>query len=111
MVMNSATSSGRYDIPPRTETRNVLLVALPGLIPDLSGSGEFTLKNPTSGQIYEYEPSVAAMWIAIRQYDGDVQAAAQRLAFEWDEDEVTIHAEIAKSVSAWLDAGLLKCCE
>ncbi|MCW8103511.1 hypothetical protein [Streptomyces tauricus] len=87
------------------------LVALPGIISDLSGNGQFTLQDPTSGRIYTYEPPVAAMWIAIRQYDGNVRAAAQRLAFEWNEDEMAIRAEMAQSVSDWLDAGLLKCCD
>ncbi|MGW0925161.1 hypothetical protein ACWD3J_39930 [Streptomyces sp. NPDC002755] len=61
-----------------------------------------------SGRLYTYEPEKAAMWIAIRQYSGDLQAAAARLADEWDEEECVIRADLEDAVVNWQNVGLIR---
>jgi hypothetical protein len=47
------------------------------------------------------------MWIVLREYDGDLVAAAERLAREWSSDVVTVRAAMEAAVTEWRDAGLV----
>jgi hypothetical protein len=54
-----------------------------------------------------YTPVVTAMWIVLREYGGDLAAAAERLAHEWSFDVVAIRAEMEERVADWRNLGLV----
>jgi hypothetical protein len=60
---------------------DVRVVVQPGVSAFVSRHGVLTLVSPRGTQ-YSYSPEVTAMWIALRQYGGDLDAAAKRLAVE-----------------------------
>ena len=50
----------------------------------------------------------AAVWMALRQHEGQCAAAADMLAELWDIDPVNMRAEVDIWVEEWCDAGLVR---
>lgn len=73
----------------------------------LSPEGEMMLLSPRSREQHVYTPLAAAMWIVLREYDGDLGAAAERLAYEWSSDVTAIRAAMETRVADWRNAGLV----
>ncbi|MEU4172924.1 hypothetical protein AB0F46_39380 [Streptomyces sp. NPDC026665] len=72
----------------------------------LSEAGDLTLCCPR-GRRFTYTGAAAAMWVALCEYRGHVEPAAERLAFEWMAHPPTIRAEMEALVASWRDLGLV----
>ncbi|MFD3748545.1 PqqD family peptide modification chaperone [Nocardia sp. NPDC058633] len=53
-------------------------------------------------------PVGTAMWIALRQHDGDVDAAADMLASLWGTEPENVRADLGIWVGEMRDAGLVR---
>ncbi len=73
----------------------------------LSREGEMTLSSPRSKERHVYTPVATAMWIVLREYDGDLASAAERLAHEWSFDVVAVRAAMEAWVADWRKVGLV----
>ncbi|MFE0419483.1 PqqD family protein [Streptomyces tendae] len=61
-------------------------------------NGELLLSK-AGGDTYKFAPHTAALWIALRQHDGDPAEAANALAELWNAECVLIRAEL----EMWVD--------
>ncbi|WP_217170929.1 PqqD family protein [Streptomyces sp. AC512_CC834] len=61
-------------------------------------NGELLLRK-SGGATYTFAPPAAALWIALRQHDGDPVEAANALGDLWDAECVLIRAEL----EMWID--------
>ncbi|MEV3861411.1 PqqD family peptide modification chaperone [Streptomyces sp. NPDC050095] len=59
-------------------------------------------------QHFRCSPVCTAMWIALRHGDGDVSAAAHRLAALWDTDVENTRADLDIWIGELRDAGLVR---
>ncbi|WP_267717294.1 hypothetical protein [Streptomyces sp. CoH17] len=69
--------------------------------------GELILRLPPNDRPFIYETDRTAMWIALRQCDGNIEMAAHKIAILWQADETAIRSEIELAVSDWQNDGLL----
>ncbi len=60
-----------------------------------------------SGEEYVYPPEVTAMWIALRQHQGDVAEAAETLSGIWMTDRARTRQSISQWAEAWCRDGIL----
>lgn len=72
---------------------------------DILMSGEMTLTTPTT-QIW-CTPKETAMWIALCEHEGDLEAAADRLSAAWGSGAFSVYVELMDRVERWRHAGLL----
>lgn len=70
-------------------------------------SGELLL-GLGSGATYTFTPLATALWIALRQHDGNLGDAADALSLLWNADCVLIHAELEMWVDELQAAGLIR---
>ncbi|MCX2925133.1 hypothetical protein [Streptomyces sp. NEAU-W12] len=54
-----------------------------------------------------YTPAATAIWMVLREYDGDLKAAAERLAHEWSSDVAAVRAAMEARVADWQNVGLV----
>lgn len=74
---------------------------------ELNASGCLELRS-ASGARARCNPVGTAMWLALRQNDGDVADAAGTLARMWGGDPVNLHADLELWIGELCDAGLLR---
>lgn len=79
----------------------------PGVQVSLSEDGHLELFSETASLHLRCSPAGAAMWIALRQHDGDHMAAADTLARVWGKDRANMRADLDLWVDELLDAGLV----
>ncbi|MEU8843894.1 PqqD family peptide modification chaperone [Streptomyces roseus] len=83
---------------------------MPGVrVASVDGDGRLVLlAASTAGpESYRCGPVGTAMWIALRQHDGDTAAAADLLARLWDTVPENARADLDLWVEEMRDAGLL----
>ncbi|MEV5878451.1 PqqD family protein [Streptomyces sp. NPDC052101] len=69
--------------------------------------GHLELHSASTGAWFRCSPVGAAMWITLRQHDGDVHRAAHVLASRWSTDPVNMCADLEVWVGELCDLGLL----
>ncbi|MGC7097546.1 hypothetical protein ACPZ19_22970 [Amycolatopsis lurida] len=79
----------------------------PGVSVILLPDGRLALTSRLADSTFECAPPIAAMWIALRQHDGDCDAAAAMLAVLWQADPVHLRADMEVWIDELVDAGLL----
>ncbi|CAL9648750.1 MULTISPECIES: PqqD family protein [unclassified Streptomyces] len=83
---------------------------MPGVSVDIGEDGSLELRLDTAGRprSYRCSPVRTAMWIALRQHDGDPAAAARILARQWGTALVDTRADLDRWVAELRDAGLAR---
>ncbi|MET7507696.1 PqqD family protein [Streptomyces albidoflavus] len=81
---------------------------MPGVSVDLCRDGSLELRLDTADQPLSHRcsPVRTAMWIALRQHDGDPAAAARTLARQWGTAPADTRAELDRWVAELREAGL-----
>ncbi|MGW1506157.1 PqqD family protein [Streptomyces mirabilis] len=80
----------------------------PGVTAVVLENGYLELHSQHSGTRICCGPVNTAMWIAIRQHDGQLDAAADLLATLWDVDPLYMRSDLDVWVSELGDAGLVR---
>lgn len=68
-------------------------------MPTVLADGQLELRSELTGESLRCHPACTAIWIALRQHDGDCAAAAETLARAWETDVETVRADL----DAWVD--------
>jgi len=71
-------------------------------------NGHLELHSQHSGTYTCWGPVNTAMWLALRQHDGHLEAAAELLASLWDVDPLYMLSDLDVWVSELGDAGLVR---
>jgi hypothetical protein len=79
---------------------------VPGLRVSVDADGRLDVTAPS--RHVRCGPVGTAMWIALRQHDGDVGAAARMLASLWDTEPANARADLDIWVEEMRDAGLVR---
>ncbi|MEU6459580.1 MULTISPECIES: PqqD family protein [unclassified Streptomyces] len=74
---------------------------------DANGHLDLLARSDTGARRFQCGPVGTAMWIALRQHDGDVDAAAGTLAAMWGAAPVNTRADLDIWVEEMRDAGLV----
>ncbi|MFF5408278.1 hypothetical protein ACFY8K_35695 [Streptomyces misionensis] len=82
------------------------IVVQAGVTAAVSPGGELTLISP-GGVRYFYTPEATAMWIALRQHDGDLDAVTYTLGQAWAVSVDRLRDLIEERVSDWQELGLV----
>lgn len=80
----------------------------PGVRDTLLDNGYLELVSDETGRRYFCHPIGAAMWISLRDHDGQMDRAAQHLAEAWEADEKAVRADMGLWVDELCGAGLLR---
>jgi len=80
----------------------------PGVTPRMLPTGQLELISSITGGQVRCEPAGAAMWIALNQYAGHLDRAADMLAVLWDEDPLRTHADMTAWAGRLCAAGMLE---
>ncbi|MEH1014241.1 hypothetical protein V6U90_14155 [Micromonospora sp. CPCC 206060] len=75
------------------------VLPVPGLTPTVLADGQLELRSDLTGESLRCHPACTAIWIALRQHDGDCVAAAETLARAWETDIETVRSDL----DAWVD--------
>ncbi|MBO0656357.1 PqqD family protein [Streptomyces triculaminicus] len=80
----------------------------PGVSVNIGTDGCLELRSDSTVRpgVYRWAPVCTAMWIALRQHDGDVDAAARTLASQWGTAPTDTRADLGIWVDELRDAGL-----
>jgi len=83
---------------------------VPGASVTVDAQGCLHVLTRSAGQSRRFRcgPVGTAMWIALRQQDGDVEAAARTLSSLWDTDETNTRADLDIWIDEMRDAGLVR---
>jgi hypothetical protein len=75
----------------------------------VDADGQMEILATTADGIARFSsgPVGTAMWIALRQHDGDMAAAAHGLAQVWGLEPVNVRADLEVWVNEMRDAGLV----
>ncbi|MGW1506158.1 PqqD family protein [Streptomyces mirabilis] len=79
----------------------------PGVTATVLESGELLLLT-SSGTTHKFAPLAAAMWIALRQHNGNLGEAADALSVLWNSESVLIRAELEMWADELRAAGLIR---
>jgi hypothetical protein len=71
-------------------------------------SGEMVLKSTITQLEKRFEPHATAMWMALCQCDGKIEAAASMLSGVWNEELAGLHAEMLEQVDDWRCGGFME---
>lgn len=71
-------------------------------------NGELALASARIGNKLRFPPAVTAMWIALREHNGDLIAASRRLADAWEEEFSSVHSDLVRQVEKWLSLGIVE---
>jgi hypothetical protein len=85
----------------------MIFTPAPDLISVVVEAGVLELFSATRGKSVHLHGAPIAMWIALRQYDGRLDEAAQHLAALWQEDPATVFEEMRHWAQGLCVAGLL----
>lgn len=80
----------------------------PGLMATVMADGQLELFSEQSGSRFRCSRVGTAMWIALRQHDGNLDAAARMLATLWDRHPDHMKADMDLWVGELRDAGLMR---
>ncbi|MEV5432948.1 PqqD family protein [Streptomyces sp. NPDC052701] len=80
----------------------------PGVTAVVLENGDLELHSQESGVRTCWGPVNTAMWIALRQNDGHLEAAADLLAALWDVDPPCMRSDLEVWANELSDAGLLR---
>ncbi|GAA2604951.1 MULTISPECIES: PqqD family protein [Streptomyces] len=82
----------------------------PGVSVTVDADGRLDLldRTDTGSRRFSCGPVGTAMWIALRQHDGDADAAAGTLAAMWGTTPVNTRADLDIWVEEMRDAGLVR---
>jgi hypothetical protein len=75
---------------------------------DADGHLEVLTDAARSGGRFRCGPVGTAMWIALRQQEGDMEAAARILSALWDTDQANTRADLDIWVDEMRDAGVVR---
>jgi len=78
-----------------------------GVTVKLLDNGSLELYSPQTAKRFQCNRVGTAMWIALRQHDGQPGAAAEMLAELWQTDPANTRADLDVWVDELTDAGLL----
>ncbi|MET7702350.1 PqqD family peptide modification chaperone [Streptomyces sp. NPDC005485] len=83
---------------------------VPGLRIGVDADGHLDVVMPQTlpARRFRCGPVGTAMWLALRQHDGDVAAAARMLAALWDTAPANARADLDIWVEELRDAGLVR---
>ncbi|MGH3625654.1 MAG: PqqD family peptide modification chaperone [Sciscionella sp.] len=70
--------------------------------------GGLVLLSERSGKLFRCNATAAAMWAALRQYDGQLDAAAGSIAEQYRANAVRVRADLDLLVERLQRAGLVK---
>lgn len=79
----------------------------PGVTATVLESGELVLSG-NGGESRIFSPLGAAMWISLRQHEGELDAAADALAVRWNSESFIVRAELEIWVDELRAAGLVR---
>ncbi|MFF2331298.1 MULTISPECIES: PqqD family protein [unclassified Streptomyces] len=79
-----------------------------GVTSRVAEDGSLELLTEADGTSFRCSPVGAAMWIALRQHDGQVGPAAEMLAQLWCTDPDNTRSDMDIWVSELRDAGLVR---
>jgi hypothetical protein len=85
----------------------VRVLPAPGLIPTVLADGQLEMRSTVTGESLRCHPVCTAIWIALRQHDGDCAAAAATLARAWEADLETVRSDLDAWVELLLAAGFV----
>jgi len=71
-------------------------------------SGELMMALPDTGVVSIFAPHAAAMWISLRQCEGNPEAAAHKLSDVWEEDFGAVCHALLEQVEDWRVGGFLE---
>jgi hypothetical protein len=91
---------------PERKRDDVNIAITAGVTAGITESGVLTLMSP-DGAPYFYAPEASAIWIALRQSDGDVHTAAAELKAAWETEAREVRSLIEQYVAMWQQAGLV----
>ncbi|MFF6995242.1 PqqD family protein [Streptomyces sp. NPDC008313] len=80
----------------------------PGVTAVVLENGDLELHSLHSGVRISCGPVNTAMWLALRQHDGHLEAAADLLAALWDLDPLYMRSDLDVWVGELGDAGLVR---
>jgi len=81
---------------------------VPGLSVRVDAHGRLDVVSATPARHVRCGPAGTAMWLALRQHDGDVDGAARMLASLWDTEPANARADLDIWVDELRDAGLVR---
>jgi hypothetical protein len=79
----------------------------PGLMVTVLADGYLELFSERTGTRFRCGPVGTAMWIALRQHDGNLDAAADMLAELWDRKPENMRADMEVWIDELRDVGLV----
>ncbi|MFE3270760.1 hypothetical protein [Streptomyces sp. NPDC059215] len=82
------------------------IVVNPGVRENITVDGFLVLASPGAVQS-TYPPEAAAVWISLRQAEGDITVAAGILALDLGFDTSDVSFIVRKWVAGWKNAGLV----
>ncbi|WP_329572838.1 PqqD family peptide modification chaperone [Kitasatospora sp. NBC_01266] len=85
------------------------VLPVPGLSVSVDMNGRLNVVTETlPSSCFQWGPVGTAIWIALRQHDGDLDAAARTLAAVWETELVNTRADLEIWVEELRDAGLVR---
>jgi len=79
----------------------------PGVTQRMLRDGRLELICTSTSRQVECEPAAAAMWIALKQHNGDIDSASAVLAALWETDVETIRYDLIALAGSLCSIGLL----
>jgi len=79
----------------------------PGVTTYVCADGQLELRSAQTGRRFRCDGPGTAMWIALRQHDGECTFAAETLAQAWECDPGSVHADLCRWTDELIEAGLL----
>ncbi|HET6501547.1 MAG TPA: hypothetical protein VFG87_12360 [Amycolatopsis sp.] len=84
------------------------VITAPHVAVKITGDGRLELASAETGERYRFGPAETAMWIALWQHDGELEAAAAELANHWDADSERLRGAFDTWVRELHDVGLVR---
>ncbi|WP_331747911.1 hypothetical protein [Streptomyces chartreusis] len=71
-------------------------------------SGELILASRANQKEGHFAPLATAMWIALRQFNGNPEDAAAKLSDVWEEEFHSVHSILLEQIGEWRDGGFIE---